>query len=176
MREFVAVEVGGPGPWGHLRRTPQHLTLRFLGEVTAEQSAALPTLLAPVGDSVAPFELTVEGVGAFPTRAAPRVVWQGVSAGRAELEHLAGRVRAAVAPVFGEERGAFVPHLTLFRVRGPRDRQAALELLDGTRSAPPPWRGSVQEFVLKESLLGREGAVHRTLASFPLKGARAPTD
>ncbi len=176
LRAFVAVEVprddraGGPG------RAPEHLTLRFLGEVPEDRTQRLVELLAPVGRAHPPFAMTLEGVGAFPSPDRPRVVWVGVSRGRPELEELARAVRASLAPEFGPDRETFVPHLTLFRVRGPSDRAAALDLLAGRRPAPPPRSTRVREFVLKQSVLGREGAVHRTLASFPLEAAGGTGD
>ncbi len=168
MRLFVAVETEPADAAG--ATAPQHLTLRFLGEVTPEQAARLPTLLRPVGASVPPFEIRLEGVGAFPSAERPRVVWVGVTTGREALETLASRVRDALAPEFGAEPGPFVGHLTLFRVRRPADRRAAEELLAGKRPAPPPRSVRVDRFVLKESVLGRTGAVHRTVEEFPLQG------
>lgn len=176
MRLFVAVEVASP--LGGDRRAPEHLTLRFLGEVAPEKAARIPALLAPVGRTFAPFEIVLEGVGAFPTGDRPRVVWVGVGGGREEIARLAARVREALEPDFGHEPGPFVPHLTLFRVRGPADRRAAQELLRGERPAPPARTVRIERFVLKESDLGPGGAVHRTVASFPLgtAGTAEPAD
>ncbi len=172
----MAVEVPSGPPAGGPARAAEHLTRRFLGEVAEERTARLVELLAPVGREHRPFALTVEGVGAFPSATHPRVVWVGVTQGRTELEELARAVRAALAPEFGPDRETFVPHLTLFRVRGPSDRQAARELLEGQRPAPPPVSARVREFVLKQSILGREGAVHRTIAAFPLAAPGGPGD
>ncbi len=172
----MAVEVPRGPPAGGPAHAPEHLTLRFLGEVGEERTPRLVELLTPVGREHRPFAMTVEGVGAFPSATHPRVVWVGVTKGRTELEELARAVRAALASEFGPDRETFVPHLTLFRVRGPSDRQAAVELLEGRRPAPPPVSAYVREFVLKQSLLGREGAVHRTLAAFRLAGPGGPND
>jgi RNA 2',3'-cyclic 3'-phosphodiesterase len=171
VRAFVAVELpadGGPS------RAPAHLTLRFLGEITADQERSTEARLRDVAAASRPFVLRLEGIGAFPSPARPRVVWIGVTQGRAEVEELARRVRAALAPEFGPDRDRFVPHLTLARVRSSSDRRAAEELLAGVRPPPPPRDVAVRELVLKESVLGAGGAVHRTLAAFPL-GAPART-
>ncbi|HYB62807.1 MAG TPA: RNA 2',3'-cyclic phosphodiesterase [Thermoplasmata archaeon] len=171
MREFVAVEVGaappGPGP-----RTAPHLTLRFLGEVAPDRNAGIGARLAAVAAESSPFVLRLEGIGAFPDTARPRVVWVGVTQGRTELAELARRVRDALTPEFGPDREGFVPHLTLFRVRSPADRTAAEELFRGLRPPPPAREVTVHELLLKESVLGPRGADHRTLASFRLGGPR----
>ena len=168
MREFVAVDVG---PEAERRPATAHLTLRFLGEVPPERNHLLGRLLAGVGRESAPFLLRLEGVGAFPTPARPRVVWVGVTRGRSEVAELARRVQAALASDFGPSPEEFVPHLTLFRVRSVQDRVVAQELLAGARPAPPPRDVLIDRLLLKESVLGPRGAVHRTIADFPLEAA-----
>jgi RNA 2',3'-cyclic 3'-phosphodiesterase len=170
MRAFVAVEVARPGDRG-AGSAPEHLTLRFLGEVTPPQLEAIVPRLQEVARRVRPFRLVLAGVGAFPDPRRPRVVWTGVSVGRTELVELARQVREALEPIVGAESQPFTPHLTLFRVRSPADQTAAVELLGGARPPPAPREAEIQAFVLKESVLGRGGAVHRTLVSFPLAPA-----
>jgi 2'-5' RNA ligase len=172
MREFVAVDVGPEGV-GEGRLAASHLTLRFLGEVAPERNDAIAARLAGVARESPPFVLRLEGVGAFPNPARPRVLWVGVTEGRQEVTALARRVRDALAEEFGPETEEFVPHLTLFRVRSPMDRTAAAELLAGARPAPPPRDVAVDRLLLKESVLSSRGAIHRTIASFHLTGSPA---
>jgi RNA 2',3'-cyclic 3'-phosphodiesterase len=172
MRAFVAVEVPpiGAHPKG-IAPTPAHLTLLFLGEVALERAAPIADRLGEVGRTCAPFDLRIEGVGAFPSATAPRIVWVGTTVGSEEVGRLAEKVRATL---HGEGSSApedrFVPHVTWFRVRSATDRCRALDLLEGRVPALEPQQIRVQEFVLKESVLGRGGAVHRTIAAFPLTG------
>ena len=171
MRAFLAVEVPSAAEESRRSPAPEHLTLLFLGEIPRERVAPIVEALTPVGAVVAPFDAVLEGVGAFPSRERPRVVWVGVTEGAAELSGLAERVRAAL-PNEGEteRRGSFSPHLTLFRVRSGLDHRRALELLSGAVPAPPTRRFHVGEFVLKESELSSRGATHRTVATIPLRG------
>ncbi len=173
MRAFVAVDLDRAGAAETASRAPRHLTLRFFGDIADERVPRLVELLGVVGGRHAPFAISVEGLGAFPSAEHPRVVWVGVKEGREELEALADDVRATLEPEFGGEARPFVAHLTLFRVRGASDRQAARELLEGTRPSPPALRSWVDALVLKESLLEREGALHRPLASIRLTGETA---
>lgn len=168
MRAFVAVEVPSADPRG-VGQAPDHLTLRFLGEVAPERTATIVARLEGVAARFSPFEVRIEGIGAFPSVTSPRVVWLGVGRGREALEALGIAVRLALAgegDTPAEER--FVPHLTWFRVRSSEERRAALDALAGRRPVPPPRDVRVEAFVLKESRLGGGGAVHRTLATFPL--------
>ena len=95
-----------------------HLTLLFIGEAReGSVPAIVESMSAPA--SVAPFDVTFGGVGVFPLRGAPRVLWIGITDGAAHLERLqrevAERVRAA--GVAFDDR-PFHPHLTLGRWRG----------------------------------------------------------
>jgi RNA 2',3'-cyclic 3'-phosphodiesterase len=164
VRLFVAVDLAERD-----RPAPDHVTLAFLGTVDAARAPAIASALRPVAAETAPFEVLLAGLGAFPSRERPRVVWQGVDVGAAELEALARRTRAALRDLVpGVDRDRFVPHLTLFRVRSPRDRQRARDLFDGVVAPPPPRRVRVEALRLKESELTPTGARHGIRDTFPL--------
>ncbi|MCI4372352.1 MAG: RNA 2',3'-cyclic phosphodiesterase [Thermoplasmata archaeon] len=176
MRAFVAVEVPPTldAEIEPARSAPDHLTLRFLGDVDERTIEELIRVLAPSVASFAPFEFVLEGVGAFPSTDRPRVVWRGVSRGEAELRSLALGVRTAIRSAGGgDDPAPFVPHVTLFRVRSPRDRERAARLFAANASIPPPTVVPVRSVEFVESELTSAGARHRTRASFPLLG---PTD
>jgi RNA 2',3'-cyclic 3'-phosphodiesterase len=171
VRLFVALEVRPPAsePSGEVVEAPQHLTLRFLGEVSSDRVPSIVEALERVAQKTPSFDLVLEGVGAFPSRSNPRVVWVGATAGREEASDLAGRISRALDEAgVTVERERLVPHLTLFRVRSPKLRRRAVDLLNGTEPPPVPRRLHVTEFVLKESTLTPRGALHRTLVAFPL--------
>ncbi|MCI4368577.1 MAG: RNA 2',3'-cyclic phosphodiesterase [Thermoplasmata archaeon] len=171
MRAFVAVEVPHPqvpGVRGPPASSPTHVTLKFLGEVPAERAAEFASALRPAVLPVRGFHATLSGVGAFPSNARPRVLWVGFKEGRETLSDLADRVDRALEPLgFPREEARFVPHVTLFRVRGPRD-QALAERLLAAPPVGPLGEIDVREILLKESRLTPNGAVHSTLERFPL--------
>ena len=133
---------------------PAHLTVLFLGEVPADRAGTVAEHFATAVRSHPPFPLELAGMGVFPNSARPRVVWGGVTAGATELRSLRDRLaesaRELQLPV--EDR-PFVPHLTLRRIRGPRDAELARRWVEefGARSFG---RVQVTELELKESLLG----------------------
>ena len=105
-----------------------HLTLAFLGEVNeAQASAATGAIAQPLAQ--APFDIAFQGLGAFPPRGAPRVLWIAVAAGEAQVSALAREVadRLGQARVPFEDR-PFSPHLTVARWKTsrPSDRQRLL--------------------------------------------------
>ena len=95
-----------------------HLTLKFLGDTTAEQVEQVKVALAEAAAEARPFTFTVGGLGCFPNTRAPRVVWVGLQEVTGELRRLRDAVETHVAPLgFPTEKRAFSPHLTLGRVQ-----------------------------------------------------------
>jgi len=94
-----------------------HLTLAFIGNVEERRLPAIQHALQPPY-STPRFDIHLRGLGVFPERGRPRVVWAGIDAGRESLaaveEQVAGRL--AHAGIDREER-EYNPHLTLARVR-----------------------------------------------------------
>jgi RNA 2',3'-cyclic 3'-phosphodiesterase len=94
-----------------------HLTLIFLGEVAEGPAAEIIELMRQ--DIPAPaFELVFGGIGTFPPRGTPRVVWLGARDGARQAIDLQAAVaaRLAGAGVVPDSR-PFRPHLTLARWR-----------------------------------------------------------
>lgn len=146
-----------------------HVTLRFLGEITDDQRQAVEEMLRRVAGGVAPFEVRLVGVGAFPSVAAPRVVWVGIVEGREALSQLADAIERERAPIgLLDEARPFAAHVTLGRVRSPRRRQTLSERLTTlTWDAPPAWR--VASLTLYQSTLTPSGPTYTVLATVPLK-------
>ena len=102
-----------------------HLTLLFIGEVPeARVPAIVASMNAPAG--MAPFDVTFGGVGVFPPRGAPRVLWIGIIDGAARLERLQHEIAERVRSVdIAFDDRPFHPHLTLGRWRGADRRRSA---------------------------------------------------
>jgi 2'-5' RNA ligase len=143
-----------------------HVTLRFLGWTRADTIAALEAPLRAAATACPPLDLAVRGLGTFPERGRPRVLWLGLEVPRAAAALQAACERAAVAAGFEPETRAFHPHLTLGRW-GDRARRPPLPDVD---------LGSahVGELVLYRSELRPSGSVYTPLAVFPLGGAAGP--
>jgi 2'-5' RNA ligase len=149
-----------------------HLTLVFLGEV-GEPRLTVVTALATQPIPVAPFTLTLGGVGAFPARGEPKIVWLGTRRGASETaavhEAVAHRVTACGIEV---ERRRFHPHLTLARVRGRRGGGRFGRRLEHDGGAGPESVASlrVAEVTLFHSTLSPHGSTYEALARAPLAG------
>jgi 2'-5' RNA ligase len=143
----------------------QHLTLRFIGDVGNGAVHDVVEALATV--PAAPFELTLKGLGHFPPRGEPRVLWVGVekSAGLASLKRRIDRaLRDAGLP---PESRKFAPHITIARIRDPLSpTRLGTYLMRHSlyRSAPFP----ISSFHLYSSWLRADGAEHQIEASYEL--------
>src|SRR5690606_7645782 len=130
----VLAELEAVGP--PVRVTPEanlHLTLAFLGNVDTASIDLLAEAMRQAAATVRPFSAALQGLGAFPRRNRPRIVWSGFDATSATaLTDLAAAVghwldAADLAPP--PENRPWRPHLTLARIGGRRGRPAAMHEL-----------------------------------------------
>ena len=148
-----------------------HLTLKFLGNVDRSRVSVLTDALDAVGEGAAPFALQLSGVGAFPERRSPRVLWAGVKGDTEPLTALARRVDDACSTLgFSRERRPFSPHLTLARLRETapsheRQRSATIIKDIGLATTQP---FSVQAFHLVRSTLTPSGPIYETVHTIPI--------
>jgi len=173
MRVFVAVEIREEGVLEAIRGVQDglsldarpvaaenmHFTLQFLGEVPEGRIAEVASALKAV--TFSPFELAVQGVGAFPGPEAPRVIWVGADAeGGEKMKRLARGVEDALRPLGFSQDRAFRPHLTVFRIKsGAGDITRDLGRFDGKRFG----KVTVSEIKLKRSRLTPSGPVYSDL-------------
>lgn len=146
-----------------------HLSLKFLGEVSEEQRTRLRDLVAVEVLRWPPLALTYGGVGAFPERGTPRIVWAGATG---EIDRLAGLAsaveRAAETVGVPPEGRPFVAHLTLGRVKSARNLKSLLSAMEHQREVPLG-SGVVREVVLYQSLLRAQGPLYEGIERFPLR-------
>ena len=143
----------------------RHLTLRFLGGIAGAQVPPLQARLRNV--AVAPFLLPVEGLGVFPPRGQPQVVWCGTGPGHPHLHQLRQQIDDTLLALgLDVDLQRFVPHFTLARVGGARPGAVADFLHRHRDFATAPFR--VASFRLCASRLDPAGAVHSVVEEFPL--------
>lgn len=99
-------------------RQELHLTLHFLGELTAVSRKAVHRALEKV--TMSAFTITIRGLGTFPSDGPPKVLWSGVEGGPdlLALHHSAG-IALTDAIGFQIENRPYSPHITLARLNGP---------------------------------------------------------
>ncbi|MEA1904222.1 MAG: RNA 2',3'-cyclic phosphodiesterase [Actinomycetota bacterium] len=146
------------------RRVPPdnwHLTVRFLGDIdTVTYERFLVGLEAVSG--LGSFTIELDGLGAFPKQAKATVLWAGLSRGEAELATLneVAEEAAQGAGLAPEER-PYRPHLTLSRIRPPRDVHHLIE-----EPVSVGWR--CRSLVVYRSVPQKGGVKYEPLESFDL--------
>ncbi len=137
-----------------------HFTLRFLGEIPAAQVARAVVATREAARSTDPFEVTIAGLGVFPSFERPQVVWVGTSDGAPMLEALASALAAVLARErFPVDSKPFRPHLTLGRVRDERQWGDLVRVLQRFRDVvigPEP----IRAVSVMESRLTPDGPVY----------------
>jgi len=111
-----------------------HLTLKFLGNIDEQKATEVKEVLNKVVKAEVPFEIRLEGLGAFPKPASPRVIWAGVKEGAQNTINLAKNLEEQLEKIgFEKERRSFHPHLTLGRLRSPQNKGKLSNLLESTK-------------------------------------------
>jgi len=191
IRTFIAIELGesikdeltklqerlkGEAPRGSVRWVRPggiHLTLKFLGDVPADQIEEIARALQKSCQGFAPFSLSCGGLGCFPNLNRPRVVWVGIQEETGTLAQLHEAIEENVAPLgYPTEKRKFSPHLTLGRVQrrvGSGDRRRLGELV-GALEIGTLGQMEVRSVNLMRSDLRPSGAVYTRLAEVELKG------
>ncbi len=143
-----------------------HLTLKFLGEISADQVRKVSDALRAIGGFES-FTVEVRGFGFFPDARRPRVFWAGLEAPPA-LAELAARVEGAMETLGSAPEGRpFRAHLTLARFKIPRAPTALQDMIEKERDTSLG-RFEVSEFFLYESRLSPGAAAeYRKLERFP---------
>lgn len=144
-----------------------HITLKFLGDIPLND---LPQLIRAVTQSIHQtfaFDLTFQGIGAFPNRESPKTLWIGCWEGSDELIQLAKTINEGLLPLgYPKETRRFSPHLTIGRVKNPVEGVMPIfhkqhDHLFGSCS--------VSEVQIVSSELTRKGPIYDEIAAVPLR-------
>lgn len=154
--------LGGRIKSSWVRADRMHLTLQFFAEADAALERRITAVLAE-GISEPPFAITFEGIGCFPERGAPRVLWMGIAAGGDALRRVQRIIQDRLD--VAADRATFTPHLTLARFRERVARGRFAEIADFRASAGP---SRIDRVTLYESRLS-PGPTYLRLAEAPLR-------
>jgi RNA 2',3'-cyclic 3'-phosphodiesterase len=168
LQEKLKREISGKISW--TRPQGQHLTLKFFGDISTED---VKNISAAVQNRVAAglsLNLKIEKLGVFPDARKPRVLWCGTSGDVEKLFALQKQLDGDFAAIgFPEEDRPFQAHLTLARIKDPREMSGIGDAL--TKQADfSAGEFICHELILFQSKLTPQGAIYTRLATFPHKG------
>ncbi len=146
-----------------------HMTLKFLGDTEEALVEDIITCLAGATRERRPFQLRLRGMGAFPSLSNIKVIWVGMEDGN-ELVDLAEVIDGSLATVGLErDRRGFKPHLTVARSRGIIAEDTMQDFI-AANAATDYGDYSVEEVVLKKSVLTPQGPIYSDVRTVRLEG------
>ena len=149
-----------------------HLTVVFLGHVRETDLAAIEDAAQRVCLNYRPFDVSLHGMGCFPSERNPKVIWLGLRGDTERMSRFRDALQRELEPLgIKQEKRPFRPHLTLGRMRkgrGSGRREVSTLLSAHQNLTSPGW--SLMELVLFKSDLRPSGAVYTKLKTWPLSG------
>ncbi|MDA4116934.1 MAG: RNA 2',3'-cyclic phosphodiesterase [Thaumarchaeota archaeon] len=144
-----------------------HFTVKFLGEIPENVVAEIDKRIG--GLALAKMEVGVRGLGAFPDTRRPRVVWAGVSRqDEPAASKSAQEVIDALRGVGEEDERRYHPHITVARVRSPRNQEELVKVIRDY-SDSDFGRTTITALKLKSSTLTPNGPIYRDVREYALQ-------
>jgi 2'-5' RNA ligase len=148
-----------------------HCTLKFLGDTRDE---LVPRIIAALHEScrtASPLSLSYAGLGCFPGRRDPRVIWAAIQDPDGALKGVAASIDVAMGALgFELERRPFSPHVTFGRVKGQRGMAQLLATMETITFVCPPVL--IQEVLLVRSELRPSGSEYSVVERIPMSGKK----
>ncbi|MFY9557288.1 MAG: RNA 2',3'-cyclic phosphodiesterase [Blastocatellia bacterium] len=136
-----------------------HLTLKFLGNVDASRIERVSKAVVRAATGISPFEVEINGAGCFPSPRNPRVLWVGLPVIPEALQQLYRNIEDELAgESFDREARKFSPHLTIGRIRSPRNSVRVAEALIAAGFEPE--RFEVPQVIVMRSDLKPTGSIY----------------
>jgi 2'-5' RNA ligase len=148
-----------------------HLTLKFLGECTADAAATVSAALTIVATATPSMWCTLSGAGVFPNFRGPRVVWVGVE--QPLIANVAIAIERALSQLgLPAEARTFTPHLTVGRVDRELGMTALATLEAWSGQVGPVAQFQVRSLDLMQSELGAREPTYSLVTRAVLGGDR----
>ncbi len=141
-----------------------HITLLFLGDIDNNFLENSIKALTDISGKEKSFDMSLKGLGAFPSPKSPRVIWIGAETGAKELSSLQEKIETAFTQIgYKPEEKKFHPHLTIGRVR---ERLSIADKIFTTEFSSPVF--IIESLVLFKSTLTPQGPIYEKIKTFPL--------
>jgi 2'-5' RNA ligase len=148
-----------------------HVTLQFLGDVPSSMVGQIGSAIQGACAGAKPLHVALNGIGAFPNLARPRVLWIGLEGDIGKLSSLAAGIAERLKPLGYKPDKPFQPHITLGRVREtvrPEELRAISQALPTQARRPTTTSFTVGSISLMQSHVQPGGSVYTQLANVKL--------
>ena len=169
IQEVLKKTLRGSISW--VRPEGIHLTLKFFGDIAAEDLQPISEVVSGQAAGMRPLHLNIKGLGVFPGIRRPRILWLGVGGEVARLIALQGVLDQGfeTCGIKKEER-PFRAHLTLARIKSPQGLSGLDKVLE-EKEAESVGSFEAKGLILFKSDLTPKGAIYTVLADFPFQGS-----
>lgn len=141
-----------------------HVTIRFLGNIKPSMVDRVFGEMKKV--QFTPFDVHIQGMGAFPHLRYLRVVWAGITEGADQMQSIFNQLETGLRGLgFAPESKGFSAHLTIARVKSGRNKDQLVKCIKGNIDRR---FGTVRAecLRLKRSNLTPKGPIYSTLKQF----------
>ncbi|MEN8211357.1 MAG: RNA 2',3'-cyclic phosphodiesterase, partial [Thermodesulfobacteriota bacterium] len=115
---------------------------------------------------IKPIKLSVKGIGAFPNRRSPKVIWAGVNGETQKLATLHAKLEKRLSKLgIPEEKREFHGHLTLARLKKNRLSAQKFERVIQQTDQFEPHQFTADRLTLFQSRLMPKGPIYKELFS-----------
>ena len=106
-----------------------HFTLRFFGDTPVTKLDQIRINLETI--EITPFDIEVAGIGSFPNRRRPRIIWIGVTRNASKILDLKNEIDSSLLELdYQPEKRKYTPHATIARVRHVNDSKRISDNLE----------------------------------------------
>jgi len=143
-----------------------HLTMKFLGYISLEQTELIKLILKKITSRYSPFIIKLSSnTGIFPTYRMPRIIWVGIKEGANQLNELYNSIETMLYKEgFPRENKEFSSHITIGRVKFIKNKDNFIQILK--RIEVNNFTQKVGSIDLMESELTPNGPIYNIIAKF----------
>ena len=146
IRAFLSIEIEDQGVLSQIQRVQQkldqaaakmkivkseniHFTLRFFGDTPRTKLEEIKASLDRI--DINPFEIEVAGIGSFPNKRRPRIIWVGVTNNASKVVQIKSEIDSLLVDIgYQPEKRKYTPHATIARVRYVKDSRRITDNLE----------------------------------------------
>ena len=142
-----------------------HFTVKFLGEITEKEAEVVKEFLNSLEEKS--FEISIKGLGVFPTEDYIRVIWLGVEENKDVFLDLIKKINENLNQSRKDKKET-TAHLTIARVKTARNKEKLKALIPNLKDTEIG-KMKINSLKLMASELTSEGPKYKILAEFKLK-------
>lgn len=144
-----------------------HVTLKFLGDTEEEKIDEIEEIIKNSVKGLNPFNIKLKGLGVFPNKNYMKVVWIGLENAE-KIGEIAKKIDKHLENMgFEPEKRGFSAHLTIARVKSPRNKEKLIQLFEKYKDFEFATI-DVNSFKLKKSDLTPKGPIYTNLREVKL--------